>query len=69
VVPWDGAQRRLTDWQQFVQLVNARFGPPLTNDPIGELAMLQHMGGVDEYSKCLITLSYRGTTLSEPQQY
>jgi hypothetical protein len=27
-------------WTQFVQLVNARFGPPLTDSPIGELAMM-----------------------------
>jgi hypothetical protein len=26
-------------WPQFVQLVNAHFGPPLIDSPIGELAM------------------------------
>jgi hypothetical protein len=31
-----------------VQLLNARFSLPLTNSSIGELAMLQHTGTVDD---------------------
>jgi hypothetical protein len=31
-------------WTQFVQLINARFGPPLMDSPIGELAMLRRKG-------------------------
>jgi hypothetical protein len=54
-------------WTQFVQLVNARFGPPLTDSPIGELGMLRCTGTVDNYSKCFIALSYRGTSLLEHQ--
>jgi hypothetical protein len=55
-------------WPQLVQLVNARFGPLLTDSPIGELAMLWCTGTVDDYSRCFIALSCRNTTLSEPQQ-
>jgi hypothetical protein len=58
---------RLT-WPQFVQLVNAQFGPPLIDSPIDELAMLRRTGTVDDYSKCFIALSCRDTSLSEPQQ-
>jgi hypothetical protein len=48
------------------QLVNARFGPSLTDSPIGELAMLRCSGTVDDYSTCFITLSCHDTSLSEP---
>jgi hypothetical protein len=55
-------------WPQFMQLVNVCFGPLLTDNPIGELAMLRRMGTVDDYSKCFIALSCHDTTLFEPQQ-
>jgi hypothetical protein len=55
-------------WPRFVQLVNACFGLPHTDNPIGELAMLQHTEMMDNYSKRFITLSCHDTTLSEPQQ-
>jgi hypothetical protein len=55
-------------WPQFMQLVNARFGPPLTDSPIGELAMLCCIGTIDEFCKCFITLSCRDTSLIEAQQ-
>jgi hypothetical protein len=55
-------------WTQFVQLVNACFGPPLTDSSISELTMLRRTSSVDEYSKRFIALSCRDTTLSEPQQ-
>jgi hypothetical protein len=38
-------------WLQFVQLVNARFGPPLTDSPVGALAMLWRSGSIDDYAK------------------
>jgi hypothetical protein len=37
-------------WTQFVQLVNDRFGPSLTDNPIRELAMLRRTGNVNKYS-------------------
>jgi hypothetical protein len=52
-------------WQQFVQLVNAHFMPPLTDSPIGELAMLRRTDTVDELCKCFITLSCRDMSLTE----
>jgi hypothetical protein len=41
---------RLT-WPQFIQLVNARFRPPLTDSPVDALAMLWRSGSVDDYAK------------------
>jgi hypothetical protein len=41
---------------------------PLTDSPIGELAMLRRMGMVDEFSKCFIMLSSRDTTTA-PQNF
>jgi hypothetical protein len=55
-------------WPQFIQLVNARFGPPLTNSPIGELAMLRHKGSLDDYSTWFMALSCRDPSLTELQQ-
>jgi hypothetical protein len=55
-------------WPQFVQLINALFGPPLTDSPIGELAMLRRSGTVDEFCKHFIALSYRDISLIEQQQ-
>jgi hypothetical protein len=55
-------------WNQFVELVNAQFGPLLTDSPVGELAMLRRTRTVDEFSKRFIALSYRDTSLTEPLQ-
>jgi hypothetical protein len=56
------------NWPQFVQLVNARFSPPLTDNPIGELAMLRRKGSVDDYSARFMALSCHGPSLTEHQQ-
>jgi hypothetical protein len=55
-------------WTQFVQLVNARFGPPLTDSPLGALAMLRRSGSVDEFNKQFMALSCRDPSITEPQQ-
>jgi hypothetical protein len=55
-------------WPQFIQLVNAKFGPPLTDSPIGELAMLRHTRTVYEFSKRFIALSCRDTSLIKARQ-
>jgi hypothetical protein len=54
-------------WTQFLQVVNARFGPPLTDSPISELAMLRRSSSVDEFYKRSIALSCRDTSLTEQQ--
>jgi hypothetical protein len=38
-------------WNRFIQLVNTRFRPPLTDSPIGELTLLHRNGLVDDYAK------------------
>jgi hypothetical protein len=55
-------------WSQFIQLVNARFGPPLTNTPLGELAMLRRTASVDEFAKRFMALSCMDPTITEQQQ-
>jgi hypothetical protein len=55
-------------WDQFVKLNNACFGPPLTDSPLGELAMLRRMGTIDEFSNQFMALSCRVPTLLESQQ-
>jgi hypothetical protein len=55
-------------WPQFVQLVNACFGPPLTYSPMGELAMLQRKGPMDDYSARFMALSCHDPSFTEHQQ-
>jgi hypothetical protein len=55
-------------WPQFVQLVNACFGPPLTDSPVSALLMLCHSGSVDDYAKQFMALSCRDTSLTKPLQ-
>jgi hypothetical protein len=53
-------------WPQFIKLINARFGPPLTDSPIGKLAMLHKTSSVDEYNTKFIALSCQDLSLTEP---
>jgi hypothetical protein len=57
-----------SSWNCFVQLINTRFGPPLTDSPLGELALLCRFGTVDEFCSKFMSLSYWDHTLTEPQQ-
>jgi hypothetical protein len=41
---------RQSSWLWFVQLVNKRSRLPLTDNPIGELALLHQEGLVDDFS-------------------
>jgi hypothetical protein len=55
-------------WPQFIQLVNACFGPPLMGSPISELAMLRRKGSVDNYNTWFMALSCHDPSLTEHQQ-
>jgi hypothetical protein len=44
------------------------FGPPLTESPIDELAVLRHDGTVDEFAKKFMVMSYRNTDITEAHQ-
>jgi hypothetical protein len=55
-------------WTQFTQLVNARFEPPLTDNPLGELVMLRRSDSVDEFAKRFMALSSRDPSITELQQ-
>jgi hypothetical protein len=57
-----------SDWTRFVQLIQIRFGPPLTDSPIGEVALLQHAGSVDDYCKQFMALSCHDLVISEVHQ-
>jgi hypothetical protein len=55
-------------WPCFVQLINKRFGPPLTESPIGELALLRRDGFADDFAKKFMALSYRDIAIMEAHQ-
>jgi hypothetical protein len=65
---WSSTAVGRPTWDRFVRLINARFGPPLTDSPIGELSWLRRMGSVDDYAKRFMALSCRDATLTEPQR-
>lgn len=47
----------LPSWRMFVQLVNTRFGPPLTDTPLGDLALLRREGSVEDCCNRFLTLA------------
>jgi hypothetical protein len=55
-------------WPHFVQLINKRFRPPLTDSPIDELALLRCNGSVDDFTKRFMALSCRDTAITESHQ-
>jgi hypothetical protein len=55
-------------WQQFIQLVNARFRPPLIDTSLNELAMLCRSGTTGEFAKRFMALSYRDPSITESHQ-
>ena len=55
-------------WRDFVRLVQKRFGPTMTDTPLGSLALLRHAGKVVDYSNKFMHLACREAELSELQQ-
>jgi hypothetical protein len=55
-------------WDQIVNLINARFGPPLIDSPLSEQAMLRLTGTVNEFNTQFMALSCHDPTLLEAQQ-
>jgi hypothetical protein len=47
--------------------VQQRFGPPITDSPIGELMLLRRTGTVDDYTDQFLALACRDADLSEQQ--
>ncbi|KAG2541920.1 hypothetical protein PVAP13_9NG663828 [Panicum virgatum] len=45
-------------WRRFAQLVQQRFGPPMTDSPIGEIMLLRRDSTVDDYTDKLLALAF-----------
>lgn len=59
---------RTPNWRCFTELVNLCFGPPLRNNPLGELASCRRTGTVADYQDKFLTLLNRAGSQSEQQQ-
>ncbi|PPR86409.1 hypothetical protein GOBAR_AA34282 [Gossypium barbadense] len=55
------------DWGRFKECCHVRFGPPMSNNPLGELANLKQTGTVEEYQHQFQSL-LAGTTNLKPRQ-
>ncbi|GJN37202.1 hypothetical protein PR202_gb26131 [Eleusine coracana subsp. coracana] len=55
-------------WDQFVEGVSRRFGPPMRSNPLGELTHLRRTGTVEEYQDQFLKLLARCDNVTEPQQ-
>jgi hypothetical protein len=49
--------------RRFVQLIQQCFGPPMMDNPLGELILLHRTGSVDDYTDQFLTLSCRNADL------
>jgi hypothetical protein len=54
-------------WPNFTRLINTRFGPPMTDTPLSELALLRRTGSVDEFCGKFMAWSCRDLSLTEGQ--
>ncbi|KAJ1283624.1 hypothetical protein BS78_03G142700 [Paspalum vaginatum] len=55
-------------WRSFVRMVQNRFGPPMTDTPLGALKLLQRTSTVEDYCEKFMALACRDAELSEQQQ-
>ncbi|XP_052888068.1 uncharacterized protein LOC128296664 [Gossypium arboreum] len=56
------------DWERFRECCHIRFGPPMSNNPLGELANLRQTETVEEYQRQFQSLLARTTDLKPRQQ-
>ncbi|KAK8497643.1 hypothetical protein V6N12_042831 [Hibiscus sabdariffa] len=56
------------DWGRFKECCHVRFGPPMSNNPLGELANLKYSGTVEEYKSQFQSLLARISDLKPRQQ-
>jgi hypothetical protein len=56
-------------WLEFTRLINTWFGPPMTDTPLGELALLRRTGSLDEICSKFMSLSCRDHTLMERRPF
>jgi hypothetical protein len=57
----------MSEWAEFVKLVNQQFGPPLHGNALGELIQLKRDTTVVDYQNRFLALVDRCTGLSEKQ--
>jgi hypothetical protein len=55
-------------WEEFIHLINQRFGPPLRSNPLGELIQLRREGTVAEFQSKFLSLLARCDGLVEKHQ-
>jgi hypothetical protein len=54
-------------WRRFAQLVQQRFGPPMTDSAVGELMLLRRTGSVEDYTDQFLAFACRDADLTEQQ--
>jgi hypothetical protein len=60
--------RGVPSWEEFIELCNVRFGPPIWSNPLGELRLLRQTGTVKEYQSRFLALLSRSDPLSDRQE-
>nr|XP_012466044.1 unnamed protein product [Gossypium raimondii]XP_012466045.1 unnamed protein product [Gossypium raimondii] len=56
------------NWGRFKECCHVRFGPPMSNNPLGELANLRQTGTAEEYQRQFQSLLARTTDFKPRQQ-
>jgi hypothetical protein len=54
-------------WRRFAQLVQQRFGLPMTDSPVDEIMLLRRTGTVEDYTDKFLALACRDADLTELQ--